>query len=284
MKILLVVVGLLAATNAREIKHDIVTDYHNVIGIPLAEKIKQSESAMDFDGSRIIGGSAAGLGAHPHLGGLVIRLTTGATSVCGSSLLSNTRLVTAAHCWRTSRAQANQFTVVLGSTFLFSGGTRIVTNQVEMHASYNMNNLNNDIAIIRINPVTYSNIIARINMATGSNQFVGTWATAAGFGATSDSQQGIPSNTSKRQVNMMVIANNACERYYASNIVIASTICTDTARGTASTCGGDSGGPLSASNRLIGITSFGSARGCQSGAPAGFARVTSFAAWMNARL
>lgn len=89
-------------------------------------------------------------------GGLVIALMSGATSVCGSSLLTNTRLVTAAHCWRDTRNQARQFTVVLGSNRLFSGGTRIATNSVAVHASYNPNTLHNDVAIITIRSVAYS--------------------------------------------------------------------------------------------------------------------------------
>lgn len=89
-------------------------------------------------------------------GGLVITLTTGATSVCGSSLLSNNRAVTAAHCWWDGRSQARQFVVVLGSTTLFTGGTRITTTNVQMHANWNPSNLNNDVAIIVINWVNYS--------------------------------------------------------------------------------------------------------------------------------
>lgn len=83
-------------------------------------------------------------------------MTTGATSVCGSSLLSNTRAVTAAHCWRDSRNQARQFTVVLGSARLFSGGTRIITRNVVVHSGYNVHNLNNDVAMISINFVSYT--------------------------------------------------------------------------------------------------------------------------------
>ncbi|XP_050665651.1 collagenase-like [Leptidea sinapis] len=287
MKLLIIIVGLVVATHATE-RHDIITDYHNVIGIPLAQKIKQSESAMDFDGSRIIGGSVAGLGAHPYLGGLVIQLTTGWQSVCGASLLSQTRAVTAAHCWATRTSQASQLTTVWGSQTLFSGGVRIVTTNVRMHASYNMNNLNNDIAMIIINSVGLTTNIQPIRIDSGSNQHVGTWATAAGYGATSDSQQGIPNNTVKRHVNMVIMDNSVCARFYFPGIVIHSTLCTDTARGTASICGGDSGGPLvigSSANRILtGLSSFVSSAGCQSGSPAGFARIASFADWINSNM
>ncbi|KAJ0176319.1 hypothetical protein K1T71_008493 [Dendrolimus kikuchii] len=277
--------GLAALVAATPTPEPILRFYHESVGIREAERIKQVEQAIDFDGSRIVGGSAAGLGAHPHMGGLVITLTTGATSVCGSSLLSNNRAVTAAHCWWDGRSQARQFVVVLGSTLLFSGGTRITTTNVAMHGSWNPNNLNNDVAVITLSWVNFSNNINRIALATGSNQYVGTWGHAAGFGRTSDNA-GISNNQFLSHVWLQVISNAVCQQTFG-NVIIASTLCTSGAGGV-STCGGDSGGPLAigsgTSRQLIGITSFGSARGCQVGLPAAFARVTSFAAWIQARL
>ncbi|XP_046969189.1 collagenase-like [Vanessa cardui] len=283
MKFLLVVVGLALAVAAEE---KIFSDYHEEIGIPEAARIKLAEAAQDFDGSRIVGGQQSSLGAHPHLGGLVITLTDNRQSVCGSSLLTNTRLVTAAHCWRHGSTQARQFTVVLGSVLLFSGGLRVNTNNVQVHASYNQQTLANDVAIIVTGHIGYTNNINRIAIATGSNNYVGTWATAAGFGRTSDTA-GISTSQSKRHVNMQVITNAVCANTFGNSVIISSTLCTATTGGQ-STCGGDSGGPLAIgsgnSRTLIGITSFGSAAGCSRGFPAGFARVTSFASWINARL
>lgn len=93
---------------------------------------------------------------------MIITLIDGRRSACGSSLLSNTRAVTAAHCWRTLLARGRQFEVVLGSTLLFSGGTRVITSDVELHASYNMITLANDIAIIKLPWVNYNSKFSRI--------------------------------------------------------------------------------------------------------------------------
>ncbi|XP_046969197.1 collagenase-like isoform X2 [Vanessa cardui] len=239
MKFLLVVVGLALAVAAEE---KIFSDYHEEIGIKEAARIKFAEDAQDFDGSRIVGGQLSALGAHPHLGGLVITLTDGRQSVCGSSLLSNTRLVTAAHCWRHGSTQARQFTVVLGSIRLFSGGLRVNTNNVQVHASYNQQTLSNDIAIIVTGHIGYTNAIQPIAIATGSNNYVGTWATAAGFGRTSDTA-GISTNQAKSHVNLQVITNAVCANTFGSSVIVSSTLCTATTGGQ-STCGGDSGGPL----------------------------------------
>ncbi|CAG4937885.1 unnamed protein product [Parnassius apollo] len=175
-------------------------------------------------------------------------MTNGATSVCGSSLLTNTRLVTAAHCWFDGRNQAREFTVVMGSTRLFFGGTRVVTSNVEVHSSYNPSNLNNDIAMITTAWITYNDNIRPINLPSGSllnDNFAGTWAQAAGFGRTSDST-GITTDQFLSHVNLQVITNSVCQMFFGS-AVVTSTLCTSGAGGT-STCGGDSGGPLSINN------------------------------------
>ncbi|XP_047991998.1 trypsin alpha-3-like [Leguminivora glycinivorella] len=259
-------------------------DYHNKIGIPLAERLKAAEEALDFDGSRIVGGGSASQGQYPYTGGLLIELTTGGTSVCGSSLLTHTRGVTAAHCWRTLFSSARSFTVVYGSTLLFSGGTRVYTTDVEMHANYNMITLVNDIAIIRLPWVTYSNTVQPIALATGSSDFVGTWAWASGWGHTRDGGS-ITTSQFLSHVNVQVVSNSVCAATYGTGTVQSTTICIATTGGRG-TCSGDSGGPLAnaANNQLIGVTSFGHRDGCQVGHPAGFARVTAFASWLQARL
>ncbi|XP_047535655.1 collagenase-like [Vanessa atalanta] len=283
MKLLVVVVSLAVAVAAKE---SIFYDYHQEIGIPEAARIKLAEAALDFDGSRIVGGSISSLGAQPHLAGLVVTLTDGRQSVCGSSLLTNTRLVTAAHCWRHRQIQARQFTVVLGSVRVFSGGVRVNTNNVQMHGSYNENNLNNDIAMIFTSHISFNNNIQRIAIATGSNNYAGVWATAAGYGATGDNVP-VTTNQVKKHINLRVITNAVCSNTFRPGIVIHSTLCTATSVGQ-STCVSDSGGPLAIgsgnSRTLIGVVSFGSASGCSQGNPVGFARITSFASWINARL
>nr|ALE15222.1 chymotrypsin-like serine protease precursor [Diatraea saccharalis] len=260
-------------------------DYHELYGIPTATRIRQAEQGQDFDGNRIFGGSAAGVGAHPHLGGLIVTLHDNRQSVCGSSLLTNTRSVTAAHCWIIGNSPARTLTIVFGSNRLFSGGVRLVTNDILTHASYNPNNLNNDIGIVRHGWVSYTNTINRILLPPGSNSYANVWAVAAGYGREGPNTP-IVNNQGKNHANKLVITNAQCANVFGG-VIVASTICA-TGSGNASVCPGDSGGPLSigsGNNReLIGVTSFVSARGCNLGMPAGFARVTSFRTWIQQRL
>ncbi|CAK1552771.1 unnamed protein product [Leptosia nina] len=286
MKLFLVLLGVTAAVAAPRVQYEpIITDYHVEIGIPEAARIKAAEEAMDFDGSRIVGGSISNLGQFPWMGGLLVNLIDG-QSMCGSSLISANRVLTAAHCWRTRQSQGISMIVVLGSTRLFSGGVRINTNNVEMHASYNMDNLRNDIAIVRINNVGFNNNIRSINLAAGNNLFDGATAVAIGFGRTGDGPSGDVNNPNQplKHVNLQVISNNECASVYGSGPVIASTICVRGAT-RANICNGDSGGPLVVNNNLlIGVTSFGARAGCERGMPSGFARVSSFNSWIRGRM
>lgn len=83
-------------------------------------------------------------------------LTNGGQSIGGGTLISNTRVLTAAHNLISGGQLVRHVTVVLGSVRIFSGGTRITSNRMDIHANYNPNNINNDIAIITIDWVNYS--------------------------------------------------------------------------------------------------------------------------------
>ncbi|XP_075976748.1 collagenase-like [Anticarsia gemmatalis] len=281
----ILLVGFLFLSSAFAV--EVFKNYHEEIGIPLAEKIRVYEESLkdneepDIDG-RIIGGVVAPAGSHPHFAGLLISLI-GATgnSVCGSTLLSANRLVTAAHCWRLRNNQAWQFTVILGTKRLYSGGIRIATSQVIMHPQWDEISLNNDVAMIYLpQNVAFSQLIQPIALPSGSElweTFAGHWAVAAGYGKTSDSQQGASQQVS--HVLLQVITNAQCRMSFRPEFVPQSTLCTSGAGGVG-ICGGDSGGPLALTingrNILIGINSFAAEGACQHGHPSGYARVTSF--------
>ncbi|XP_037296686.1 collagenase [Manduca sexta] len=163
----LVIILVLSAV-ATALPADEPYGYHRKVGIKLAESLRQAELAADFDGARITGGAPAPLGAHPYIGGLLIALRSGWTSVCGSSLISHTRAITAAHCWFDGRETALGITIVLGSTRLFTGGVRVNSTNVEIHEQYNPINLLNDIAIIYLSWIPFTPVIQAIALPTGS--------------------------------------------------------------------------------------------------------------------
>ncbi|XP_045452165.1 transmembrane protease serine 11D-like [Melitaea cinxia] len=267
---------------------EVQINYHEAIGIPAATRIKEAEDKIlaniANDEDRIIGGVIAQPSAHPYMAGLVISFfNTNARSACGASLISTNRLVTAAHCWDApGQLFVSEFTVVLGSNFLFSGGTRIATSNVAVHPDWFPTFLRNDVAVIYLPfSVTLTNLIQPIDLPFNHlwETFVGEYATAVGFGITSDAQVGVSANAVSRQVDLRVITVAQCAAVFGNNFVQQSTLCT-AGTGRVGICGGDSGGPLvvnrNGRNILIGISSFVAANNCEGGHPSAFARVTSF--------
>ncbi|CAG9100848.1 unnamed protein product [Plutella xylostella] len=291
MKLIFGFVLLVAAASAKvplriveDVEESSAFNYHEKFGIEEAARIQAAER----EATRIVGGSTSSLGQFPYQAGLVITLTNGRTSVCGGSLLSNTRVLTAAHCWYDGSSQARTFQVVLGSIRLFSGGTRIDTSNVEMHGSWEPWSTRNDIAIVRLGrSVSYNNNIRNIALPVGltSQSFAGQSAIASGFGRIRDNTA-ISNDQVLSHVRLNVISNADCRRFYP-NWVFDTTVCTSGV-GAVGTCGGDSGGPLAVDHNnqrvLIGVTSFGSGSGCQANQPAAFSRVTSYVSWIQARL
>ncbi|XP_026325336.1 brachyurin-like [Hyposmocoma kahamanoa] len=278
--LVLVLVGVALTLPVKNQHAERTIYYHEAIGIKQAARIKAAEKSTDFSGVRIVGGSDAALGQFTFVGGLVITLLSGETSVCGATMLRNNRAVTAAECWWDGRNHATQFTVVYGSLTLFSGGTRVNASSVVMHYGFDPNMIENDVAIIRHGHVGYTNNIRAIPVASGSNLFVGVNAQAVGFGRQADNE-GVGTNQQLHHVTLPVITNAICSNTYGP--IPASNICTSGAGGR-STCSGDSGGPLAYNGQLIGIVSFGHRAGCQLGHPQAFARVTTFHSWITSRL
>ncbi|XP_052750728.1 collagenase-like [Galleria mellonella] len=286
-----VVVTLLAVatvTFAKSIEGGIPDAYGYLtkVGIPLGEKIRKAEEAILQHPSRIINGSLAASGQIPYQAGLITEIVgiTG-RGVCGGSLVSANRVITAAHCWFDGIHQGWRVTVVLGSVLLFSGGTRIESETVVTHPDWNPSLIRNDVGVIYLpTSVELSDTINTIALPSGAelNQnFVGVTAIASGFGITRDNGN-IAETQSLSYVELEVITNTVC--FVAFPVIVqSSNICTSGVVG--STCSGDSGGPLVVNSNgrpiLIGITSFGSAFGCEVGFPAAFARVTSFVDFFN---
>ncbi|CAG9788170.1 unnamed protein product [Diatraea saccharalis] len=277
MKVLLVLSVLAVASSYAEINsvEDVTAfNYHMRIGIPEAAKIKRTEedaAKAGLAGQRIVGGHV----------GLIITILFIFQSICGGVLISNNRVVTAAHCHFDGNFFANSHTVVLGSNTIFSGGVRHTTTDIVMHANWDPSTVANDIAVLRIPNVGFTNVIQPVALPTGSelNQnFAGLTGLASGFGRTSDTNTNIPQNQPIRAVNLPIITNAACANVFG-HFIISSTICTSGAGGQG-TCQGDSGGPLVVTSNgrriLVGVTSFGARAGCAAGYPAAYARVTSF--------
>lgn len=236
--------------------------------------------------SRIIGGNEAPRNQFPYQAGLIMSIPGSVnTGLCGGSLISTTRVLTAAHCVDI----ASSVLVVLGAHMLRENEPNQVRVNVpesglEYHPEYDTRTLLNDIAVIKFpSAVTLNTFIRPIALAQGTNNFAGVDAVLSGWGRFGSTQA---TSTFLRFVNLQVITNLAC-RVRFPTIIQDSTICAN-GEGNVGGCNGDSGGPLSVQSNgqslLVGVTSFVSGVGCERGFPTGFARVSSFIPWIQSHM
>ncbi|XP_022830990.1 collagenase-like [Spodoptera litura] len=260
-----------------------VLGYHKSVGIPAATEIRLRESM------RVAGGLPSYFEEHPFVAGLVITLTTGQTSVCGGALISDRRVLTAAQCAWDGDLKADEITVVLGSIKLFFGGTRLSATYT-LHPDYDptatgFKRLQHDIAVLAISRVFLSYSINIIPLPKGMNDtFVGRKSEVIGFGMTGENNP-IVNNQAQRDVYVPVISNAACNEYFWYSLSDAQ-LCTN-GTGGRGPCGGDGGAPLilryysGNTDLLIGLVSFSHIKGCQSGNPTGYTRITSYMSWIE---
>lgn len=252
--------------------------------------------------SRIVGGSLATAGQFPYQ--VALSMSDGASSwFCGGSIIDAYWILTAAHCtqgWATITNLSHVYQIFILCRAIkvdikagtlnvnkldSTAQTRTVTKaaDIKIHTEYNPSTLNHDISVIRLTtPLDLNYYVWPIQVASRSdvgNKFEGETGLASGWGKILDSTNKISNEL--RFVHMIVENHDTCKSYYIAGLVTDGTICTNTAGGLTSTCNGDSGGPLVINNRLVGVTSFVSAAGCESGGPSGFTIVTSYLDWIK---
>ncbi|EDX09385.1 serine protease 1 [Drosophila simulans] len=227
---------------------------------------------------RITNGKDAVAGQFPYQVGLSFSSSAGSWW-CGGSIIGNEWVLTAAHC----TDGAASVTIYYGATVRTSPEfTQIVSaSKFRQHENYLALTIRNDISLIQTSSVSFSASVNKINLPAVSSSYStyeGKTAVASGWGLTSDSATAVARDL--QYVDLTVISNAVCQNTFGSLIVTSRVLCVATPN-KSSTCQGDSGGPLALDGVLIGATSFGSADGCESGAPAAFTRITYFRDWIK---
>ncbi|KAH8365924.1 hypothetical protein KR093_007399, partial [Drosophila rubida] len=230
----------------------------------------------------IFRGHDAKSGQFPFQVRLYIFKNNGGTYLCGGTLISNSWVLTAAHCF------GNVTTINVGLGSILKSKPEIQFNvshtNVITHPNFRLDSCINDIALIRIPRVNYiDSKIQRVQLPTmqaSHKSYTGNSAYAVGWGDTLNNTN--PEPEKLQYTELKVISFKDCRRSWPN--ITPSQICVSTLY--SSTCCGDSGGPLidKDSKVLIGVTSFGHASGLDKGIPAVFTRVTSFLMWINSHI
>ncbi|CAD7087229.1 unnamed protein product [Hermetia illucens] len=242
---------------------------------------KMAKMPGDMGWNRVFGGQVAPRGAYPHQVGMSLMTANGGSSWCGGSVLSETYVLTAAHCLDN----------VYMASMIFGAHDRMnsaepgrVTQTVTranfiVHRGWNPQNMLNDIALIRLNQrLQFTNLIKPISILSSPYEsYEGQTAIVSGWGhydATSQLARHLRHAQS-------VVANNALCQQYFGHFITNNNVCLDGSRGQGA-CNGDSGGPLiNTKGQLIGLVSFGSGQGCDRRWPTVYTKIASYKTWIT---
>lgn len=244
-----------------------------------------AQSRATLDTSRIIDGQPAPAGMFPYMASIQFYFRGRYEHTCGGVLISDTQVATAAHC--ALNADLGQFRVVLNRSRLSDEGEGEVRSVVAWttHPRYPADLGGYDFAVLELDEPVYG--IAPVTLGErGSLPPEGAHLRAVGWGWTSYSDPDSGPDA-LQMADLPYVAVQACQRLHsdpAEPILVNPE--TDLCAGGsgASSCFGDSGGPLLQADPqragnwlLVGLTSRGRRR-C-SDAPGVYTSVLSDTLW-----
>ncbi|KAJ8922444.1 hypothetical protein NQ315_004391 [Exocentrus adspersus] len=283
MKAVLVFVALVAAVSALPTAKNKWEDF------PMRHMFIDPSTLNDpnfHPESRILNGREVTPHKIPYQAWLVFRLFAGSSGwTCGGSLITRKFILTAAHCV-VGTITYNCIRATLVEVYLGAHDVSIeepnrvilVATKLTRHPDYVSSTITNDVGLIELDEELeldqYINIAKLPSRSEADRSFEGDNVRVSGWGLTVGG--GSRSNV-LLAVNSTVLPNAECRQHFT--IFQESEICIS-GEGGVGACNGDSGGPLIAGDRHVGIVSYGRS-GCLSGYPSVFARTTSFLPWIE---
>ncbi|WP_330256412.1 serine protease [Nocardia sp. NBC_00565] len=208
----------------------------------------------------IVGGSTVVASDYPWLAaiGSPVFLIRPSGQFCGGALIAPDRVVTAAHCVNLARLLPQALTVTFGRSDLrIRDGVTVGVKEIRIHPDFRDTDFDgetvhhNDLAILILDeprPGPYLEVAA----PQRDPRAYGDTGTILGWGATTESDT---SNTLLRSATVPIVLDTTCAAAYGPAFDPAEMLCAGSP--DADTAEYDSGDPLLAAGRLIGLTSWG---------------------------
>ncbi|MEU5348324.1 serine protease [Streptomyces sp. NPDC020766] len=224
----------------------------------------------------IVGGSTTTAATYPY----VMQITDSSQNqFCGGTLVSATKVVTAAHCMVDETTSSVR--VVGGRTYRNgTNGTVSRVSKIWINPSYVDAEQGDDVAVLTLSTSMPYTPISYVSSSETSVYAAGTTARILGWGTTSS---GGSSSNQLRTATVPTVSNATCSSAYGSSYISSDMVCAGYTSGGVDTCQGDSGGPLIIGGKLAGITSWG--YGCADAAyPGVYSRLTTFSSLVTTQV
>ncbi|XP_050096691.1 collagenase-like [Anopheles aquasalis] len=236
-------------------------------------------------GQRVVGGDLATVGQFPYAVGLITRINILLTGQCSGSLVSANYILTAARCVSGIQNAVAVFAGVRINDPTEQGQVRITVDRFKIHPQYESEPDIYDVALIELPlPVPFSDRVRPVrlpNLRQVEATFVGQQGTYIGWGRFGE---GTANSDALRFGRAQIISTLACRISLPTNTIVDEHVCTDGAN--SSPCQGDFGAPLTIVDAdgittQIGVFSFISILGCESGRAAVHTRMSSYLTWIG---
>lgn len=237
--------------------------------------------AADDTQARIVGGTEATTAEAPWA---VAVTDDRGRQFCGGALVAPVKVVTAAHCvvdevTGTQRAP-QELRAIAGRTDLRTDeGVVADVQAVWVHPNFRGYTSGDDVAVLTLNAPLPQRPVPLVDPGDTEHYRPGTVGRVYGWGRTSES--GWPSE-GLRAVDVPITTDEACRGAYA-DYDPQSMFCAGYPEGGRDACTGDSGGPIVADNRLIGVVSYGTGCG-RPNTPGVYTRLSRYADELTGQL
>ncbi|XP_012936003.1 trypsin alpha-3 [Aplysia californica] len=273
-----ILLALLVVFAMSEAKFDIKVSLLPTSWIPIGSEQMPAES-------RIVNGDNANRGTAPYIVSLQAVVANKSYHICGGSIISPTRILTAAHCLPYWGRFPHQVGVGFRSLEVGANAPGAAVIQVmaaNVHENYEREGVKgfpNDVAILELaTPVPQSQWVQVIEMAKSDDgSFDEDECFLHGWGRLS---AGGESPTILQNATFTGVTYDECRTLYSTgNIQVRwSHFCGYNYPQSA--CNGDSGGPLVCRGKLVGVVSWGLSN-CSGCFPGVYSRVAAFEWWIR---